>query len=84
MTQGGLHQVDGRAPVQGVGGVGVPQPVGGDGEVDAGPVGPEGNLRTYLLANVREVEVLPIEPVRTEPVGVPDREPAERPLVPAA
>ncbi|GAA4129717.1 hypothetical protein GCM10022215_42560 [Nocardioides fonticola] len=27
-------------------------------EVDAGPVGPEGNLRTYLLANVRAVEVL--------------------------
>lgn len=27
-------------------------------EVDAGPVGPEGNLRTYLLSNVRSVEVL--------------------------
>lgn len=27
-------------------------------EVDAGPVGPEGNLRTYLLSNVRELEVL--------------------------
>lgn len=27
-------------------------------EVDAGPVGPEGNLRTFLLSNVREFEVL--------------------------
>ena len=27
-------------------------------EVDAGPVGPEGNLRTYLLSNVRALEVL--------------------------
>lgn len=27
-------------------------------EVDAGPVGPEGNLRTFLLSNVRAVEVL--------------------------
>lgn len=27
-------------------------------EVDAGPVGPEGNLRTYLLSNVRSAEVL--------------------------
>lgn len=27
-------------------------------EVDAGPVGPEGNLRTYLLSNIRSVEVL--------------------------
>ena len=27
-------------------------------EVDAGPVGPEGNLRTYLLSNVRSVETL--------------------------
>ena len=27
-------------------------------EVDAGPVGPEGHLRTYLLSNVRELEVL--------------------------
>ena len=27
-------------------------------EVDAGPVGPEGNLRTYLLTNIRDVQVL--------------------------
>ncbi len=27
-------------------------------EVDAGPVGPEGNLRTYVLSNIRDVEVL--------------------------
>lgn len=27
-------------------------------EVDAGPVGPEGNLRTYLLSNLRSVELL--------------------------
>jgi proteasome accessory factor C len=27
-------------------------------EVDAGPVGPEGNLRTYLLTNVRDVQIL--------------------------
>lgn len=27
-------------------------------EVDAGPVGPEGNLRTFLLSNIRSVEVL--------------------------
>lgn len=27
-------------------------------EVDAGPVGPEGNLRTFLLSNIRQVEVL--------------------------
>ncbi|WP_370246847.1 helix-turn-helix transcriptional regulator [Nocardioides sp.] len=27
-------------------------------EVDAGPVGPEGNLRTYLLSHVRSVELL--------------------------
>lgn len=27
-------------------------------EVDAGPVGPEGNLRTYLLTNIRDVELL--------------------------
>lgn len=27
-------------------------------EVDAGPVGPEGNLRTFLLSNIRLVEVL--------------------------
>lgn len=27
-------------------------------EVDAGPVGPEGNLRTFILSNVRSVEVL--------------------------
>src|SRR5690606_21426904 len=27
-------------------------------EVDAGPVGPEGNLRTYLLSNVRDLELL--------------------------
>ncbi|MGQ0466152.1 MAG: WYL domain-containing protein [Sporichthyaceae bacterium] len=27
-------------------------------EVDAGPVGPEGNLRTYLLSNVRSAELL--------------------------
>lgn len=27
-------------------------------EVDAGPVGPEGNLRTYLLSNIRSAEVL--------------------------
>lgn len=33
---------------------------------------------------VREVEVLPIEPVRTEPVERPVREPADEPLVPAA
>lgn len=27
-------------------------------EVDAGPVGPDGSLRTYLLSNIRSVEVL--------------------------
>lgn len=27
-------------------------------EVDAGPVGPEGNLRTFLVSNIRSVEVL--------------------------
>ncbi len=27
-------------------------------EVDAGPVGPEGNLRTFLLSNIRSAEVL--------------------------
>lgn len=27
-------------------------------ELDAGPVGPEGNLRTYLLSNIRDAEVL--------------------------
>ena len=27
-------------------------------EVDAGPVGPEGNLRTFLLSNLRAVEVM--------------------------
>ena len=27
-------------------------------EVDAGPVGPEGNLRTFILSNVRSAEVL--------------------------
>ena len=27
-------------------------------EVDAGPVGPEGNLRTYLLSNIRSAEPL--------------------------
>ncbi len=27
-------------------------------EVDAGPVGPEGNLRTYILSNIRSAEVL--------------------------
>ena len=27
-------------------------------EVDAGPVGPEGNLRTFLLSNIRSLEVL--------------------------
>lgn len=27
-------------------------------EVDAGPVGPEGNLRTYLLSNIRRAELL--------------------------
>lgn len=33
---------------------------------------------------VREVEVLPIEPVTVEPVERPSREPAQEPLVPAA
>lgn len=27
-------------------------------EVDAGPVGPEGNLRTFILSNIRSVDVL--------------------------
>ena len=27
-------------------------------EVDAGPVGPEGNLRTFILSNIRSVQVL--------------------------
>lgn len=27
-------------------------------EVDAGPIGPEGNLRTFLVSNIRSVEVL--------------------------
>lgn len=37
-------------------------------EVDAGPVGPEGNLRTFLLANVRDAEVL--EETFSPPVGL--------------
>lgn len=37
-------------------------------EVDAGPVGPEGNLRTYILSNVRDLEVL--DETFEEPAGV--------------
>lgn len=37
-------------------------------EVDAGPVGPEGNLRTYILSNLRELEVL--EETFERPSGV--------------
>lgn len=38
-------------------------------EVDAGPVGPEGNLRTYLLSHVRSVELL--EETFEPPPGAP-------------
>jgi proteasome accessory factor C len=37
-------------------------------EVDAGPVGPEGNLRTFLLSNIRSAQVL--EETFEPPVGV--------------
>lgn len=37
-------------------------------EVDAGPVGPEGNLRTFLLSNVRSVE--PLDESFEPPAGV--------------
>lgn len=39
-------------------------------EVDAGPVGPEGNLRTYLLSNIRSAE--PTEESFTAPAGLDD------------
>ena len=36
MSERRLHQVDGRAAVEGVGGMGVAEPVRRDGQVDAG------------------------------------------------
>ena len=39
MSQRGLHQVNGRPAVEGMGGMRVPEPVGRDGEFDAGAPG---------------------------------------------
>lgn len=39
MAQGGLHQVNRRAPFQRVRGMGVAQPMGRDGSLDARPPG---------------------------------------------
>jgi hypothetical protein len=40
MAQGGLHRVDRRPPVQGMGGVGMAQPMGRHRDLDPGPDGP--------------------------------------------
>ena len=39
MTQGGLHQMNGRAAIQSMRSMGVPQPVRGNGNFDSGPPG---------------------------------------------
>ena len=51
MTKRGLDQVNGRPAVEGMGGVGMPEPVGRDGKVDAGaPRGLAGSRPSQHLA----------------------------------